>query len=193
MFETIFLLLKECLKTTGLINLWGSDWATFGWIHLPSQKVRSWGNWCPVLESLTLRERPCVSLRVTVPFKTSASSILFLKPEQAGCSAPVIMHLPHNMDLPQDTTPPGVLGEGANSFPSQRDFTGSLYLPLFQTPASLSVSFYKGIHLDLADTIFFLKSSARLAPWTGTHEAVSKTISLRGTIYSLLCACQQSS
>lgn len=49
------------------------------------------------------------------------------------------------------------------------------------------------IHVDLADSGFFLMASAPLAPWTGTHEAVSETISLRGTIYSLLCACQQSS
>lgn len=92
-----------------------------------------------------------------------------------------------------ENNPAGSPGEGVNSFPAKKDFRGFVYLPLLQTLASLPVSFHGTTHLEPAGTHFFLTASARLAPWTGTHEAISKTISLGGTIYSLLCACQQSS
>ena len=43
------------------------------------------------------------------------------------------------MGLPWNTASLGVPGEGVNSFPSQKVFTWSLYLPLLQTPATFGL------------------------------------------------------
>ena len=82
---------------------------------------------------------------------------------------------------------PGVTGKfglGVSIHFQVRRFSHGLCICLCSKPQ---------LHLNLADTVSFLAASAGPAPWTGTQEAVSKTISLRRTIYSLLCACQQSS
>lgn len=84
-----------------------------------------------MLEALTLGECPWV----TVPFTNCTSSIFSLKPEEVG----KLRHLPHNMGLSWDTASLGAPGEGVNSFPSQKDFTWSFYLPLLQTPATFGL------------------------------------------------------
>lgn len=43
------------------------------------------------------------------------------------------------------------------------------------------------LHLDLADTFSFLMAFAGPAPWTGTQEAVSKTISQEDNLLFPLC------
>lgn len=68
--------------------------------------------------------------------------------------------------------------------------SGVLGVPLAACPPT---AFHKKDTFGSGRPRFLPDNSDRLTPWTGTQEAVSKTITLRGAIYSLLCACQQSS
>ena len=94
------------------------------------------------------------------------------------------------MGLPWNTASLGVPGEGVNSFPSQKVFTWSLYLPLLQTPATFEL----GRHSLLPRSLCCSLSSAQ----SGAHALGARMFFHRSTavshIYSHVsehtCVCQ---
>lgn len=75
------------------------------------------------------------------------------------------------MDLPWNTIPLVSWGKVSINF-QIREISRDHFIFPYSKPHPLSPSsFTKRIHLDPADTIFFLTAADSPAPWTGTHKA----------------------